>query len=158
MISRRRSLPVVLVSIVALAGCATSPEVEERRAAILPLKSGEHGAVKRCLSQNEFRSFRALDDRHILFIGRADRRWLNTLRSRCPDLRYGHVLVTRPFSGTRICDLDRFEVADWFAWPWYRRWPWTWGTWGTGMACTFGQFQAVSEAQVDEIENLLENY
>jgi len=148
-----------------LAGCATSPEVEARRQAIeadiaeilsAPLDPAEFGETRRCLSDREYRSFRALDDRRIVFEGRRGRLWINTLRSRCPDLRHGDVLVMNRYSSSRICDKDRFEVADWFAWPWYRRWPWYWGNrWGTGMACALGKFQPVSAAQIREIEAVL---
>lgn len=149
------------------AGCATSPEVQDRRQAIeadieeilsLPLDPAEYGEVKRCLADRDFRNFHPLDDRRILFEGRRGKLWVNTLRGRCFDLRHGDVLIVRQFSGTRMCDMDRFQVTDWFDWPWYRRWPWQWGAWGTGPSCTLGKFQPVTEAQVQEIEALLENW
>jgi len=148
------------------AACAVSPEAEERRQATeaeiahilsIELDPAEYGETRRCLADNEYRSFRALDDRRILFEGRRDRYWINTLRSSCRDLRYGDVLVVRKFSGTRLCDTDTFEVAEWFDFPWYRRWPWSWGNnWGTGMRCSLGKFQPVTEAQVEAIEAALE--
>jgi len=147
------------------AGCATSPEVESRRQAIeadideilsAPLDPAEFGETKRCLADREYRSFNALDERHILFKGRGDKMWINTLRSRCPDLRHGDVLIVRKYSGSRMCSMDSFQVSDWFGWPWYRRWPWSWGgSWGTGMSCSLGEFQPVTQAQVDEIKALL---
>ena len=148
-----------------LPGCATSPEAENRRLAIqadieeilsVPLDPAEYGETKRCLSDSEYRSFRSLDERHILFEGRRGKQWINTLRTRCTDLRHGDVLIVRQFSGTRMCDADSFEVGDWFDWPWYRRWPWHWGgSWGTGMQCSLGKFQPVTAEQVAEIEALL---
>lgn len=150
-----------------LAGCAVSPAAESERAAIeadineilsLPLDPAEYGEAKRCLSDAEFQSFRALDDRHILFEGRHGRQWINSLAHTCTDLSYGDVLVVKSFDGLRMCKLDTFHVADWFTWPWYRRWPWYWGrSWGTGALCTLGEFQPVSKAQVDEIEALLDS-
>lgn len=152
-------------AVLILAGCATSEEVvserqfrEERVEEILalPLDPVEFGETKRCLNDTEYRNFRALDDQRILFYGRRDKYWINTLRNRCPDLRWGDVLVMRRFSGTRMCSMDTFSVADWFDWPWYRRWPWRWGTsWNTGMNCMLGEFQPVTEAQVDEIRAVL---
>lgn len=149
------------------ASCAVSPEAESQRQAIeadiadilsMPLDPAELGDSKRCLSDSQYRSFHALDDRRILFEGHGDRLWINTLRSRCPDLRYGDILVVRSFSGRQMCDTDSFEVADWFDWPWYRRWPWHWGSsWGVGMRCTLGKFQPVTEAQVSAIEEVLES-
>ncbi len=150
-----------------LAGCASAPDYEARRQAAeadideilsVQLDPAEFGGTKRCLSDNEYRSFRPLGDRHILFEGRRDRLWINTLRGRCQDLRRGDFLVLRSFSGTRMCDMDSFQVADWFDWPWYRRWPWHWGgSWTTGMRCSLGKFQPVTEGQVEEIEALLES-
>lgn len=149
------------------AACAVSPDVENRRQAIeadiaeilsLPLDADEYGETKRCLSENEFRSFRALGDEFIVFEGRRDKLWINKLRVRCPELRYGDILITRPIGTSRMCDADRFEVAEWFDWPWYRRWPWQWGRWRTGETCTLGKFQPITEAQVNEIEALLEQW
>ncbi|MDH3748727.1 MAG: DUF6491 family protein [Gammaproteobacteria bacterium] len=163
--ARKFGLYSLLATFLFYAGCATSPEVESRRQAreadikdILsqPLDPAQFGETKRCLADHEYRNFRALDDRRILFEGRRGKLWINTLRSHCPDLRYGTVLRVRSFSQTRVCDMDRFQVGDWFDWPWYRRWPWRWGSgWGTGIACSLGKFQPVTEVQVAEIEALL---
>ena len=161
--SRYASL-LALAALLLLAGCATSPEAESRRLAIeadineilsVQLDPAEFGGTKRCLSESQYRNFRPLDDRHLLFYGRRDRMWINTLRNRCTDLRYGDVLIVRPFSGRRMCDTDTFEVAEWFDWPWYRRAPWYWGrSWSTGMRCSLGKFQPVTPAMVAEIEAL----
>ncbi|MDH5456845.1 MAG: DUF6491 family protein [Gammaproteobacteria bacterium] len=161
------ALFVACTAAVLCVGCAVSPEAENRRAAVeadiadilsMQLDPAELGEPKRCLSDSDYRNFRALDDRRILFEGRRGKLWINTLRTRCPDLRYGDILVVRTFSGRRLCDADSFEVADWFDWPWYRRWPWRWGgSWGVGMHCTLGQFQPVTEAQVQAIEEVLES-
>jgi hypothetical protein len=158
---------IVVICVTACAGCAVSPEsqargqaVEEEITAILgvPLDESKHGTTKRCLADHEYRNFRALDDRRILFEGRSGKLWLNTLQHRCPDLEYANVLRVRStFSTTRICDLDRFTPGDWFAWPWYRRWPWQWGRWSSGIACTFGEFQPVTAEQVAAIEAALKS-
>lgn len=165
-----RSLLVPAIIAIALLcnSCAQSPAVEQRRKAVeaelgailgQPLDDGSYGMPKRCLSEHEFRSFRALDDRHLLFFGRRDRQWINKLWTRCPDLRYGTVLRVRSYSSfSRICEMDSFKVDEWFSWPWYRRWPWHWGSyWSTGMTCTLGKFQPVSEAQVQAIEDVLKS-
>ena len=155
-----------LASAVALlSGCAASPPSDDQREfkqaridEILSqsLDPAEYGETKRCLNDTEFRTFHALDDRHILFDGRRGRQWINTLRHQCTDLRFGDILVVRRFSGTRMCAMDRFSVADWFDWPWYRRWPWRWwSTWNTGMTCTLGEFQPVTEEQVAEIRAVM---
>lgn len=165
MATLRLTLWLAGAALLLLPGCATSPEAESRRLAIqadieeilsVQLDPAEYGETKRCLSDNEYRSFRSLDEKHILFEGRRGKQWINTLRTRCTDLRHGDVLIVRQFSGTRMCDADRFQVGDWFDWPWYRRWPWHWGgSWGTGMQCSLGKFQPVTAEQVAEIEALL---
>ncbi|MDH3512573.1 MAG: DUF6491 family protein [Gammaproteobacteria bacterium] len=147
------------------AGCAVSPEAESRRqaieadiAAILsqPLDPATYGETKRCLAEREIRNFRALDDRRILFEGRGDKLWLNTLFARCSDLRFADTLRVKSFSWTSICHMDTFLAGDWFDWPWYRRWPWRWTSgWGMVTPCTLGQFQPVTAAQVGEIEAVL---
>lgn len=147
-----------------LPGCATSPEAEARRQAMeadideimsYELDPAEYGDVKKCLAEHEYRSFRPLGTRHILFDGRRGKQWINVLRGRCNDLRHGDVLVVKLTMGSRMCDMDRFEVAEWFDYPWYRRGPWTWGRWGSGVHCSLGKFHPVTEQQVAEIEAVL---
>ena len=145
-----------------LPGCATSPEAEARRAnaeadidEILSyeLDPTEYGEVKRCLSDHEFDNFRPLGDRHILFEGRRGKLWINALRGRCSDLRHSDVMVVRKYTGSRMCELDRFRVTDWFGFAGGRR-P---SDWGTGPTCLLGEFHPVTEAQVEEIETVLES-
>lgn len=160
-----RALCAASVTIFLCAACATSPEVESRRQAIEadidmilsePLDAAQFGETKRCLADREYRNFRALDDKRLLFEGRGDELWLSTLRTRCPDLRHGSVLRVNSFSWARICDGDSFVVGEWFDWPWYRRWPWHWsGSWGMSAACSLGKFQPVTKTQVSEIEAVL---
>ena len=163
----RKATWLTIAATLLFTGCATAPDYAARRQAVeadideilsLQLDPAEFGEPKRCLSGPEYRSFRPLGDRHILFEGRRGKLWINTLRSRCHDLRRGDILVIRSFSGTRMCDMDSFQVADWFDYPWYRRWPWQWGgAWTTGARCSLGKFQPVVEGQVEEIEALLES-
>ena len=149
------------------AGCAVSPEVEERRAAIdasiteilrQPIDVDTYGEPRRCLSNADFRSYRALNNRTMLFTGRRGKQWINRLRTSCFDLDRGDVLITRSFSGSRICERDTFDVADWFSWPWYRRYPWQWGAGLGSGSCMLGEFHPVTEEQVKEIEAVLEDY
>lgn len=163
-----RNKVLVLGAALVCAGCAVSPEAEERReaveaeiAAILsePLDPEEYGTTKRCLAGHEYRSFRALDERRVLFEGLGGKRWLSTLPFRCPDLEYAPVLLVRSVPSTRrICEADPFVVSDWFSWPWYRRWPWDWGWgWGASSSCRLGKFQPVTGEQVDAIEAALQS-
>jgi len=158
----RQSFVCVSVALLFIAGCATTPDDEGRRQAIeadiqdiLNLSLGEDGQPLRCLSETQYGGFRALDERHMLFTGRGGKQWVNVLRTRCNDLRHGDVLRIRSFSGSRICDTDRFAVDEWFEWPWYSRWPWHWGDWSAGMTCTLGKFYPVTEARLAEIEAVI---
>lgn len=158
----RRSAICVAAALLIIAGCASSPDDESRRLAmeadiqdILELSLAEDGKPLRCLSDLQYGGFRALGEKHLLFTGRGDKRWVNTLRTRCYDLRHGSVLRVRSHSFSRLCDADRFAVDDWFEWPWYSRWPWHWGSWSTGMTCSLGKFYPVTESQVAEIEAVL---
>lgn len=165
-LSRTLALVPGAVLILLLFGCATDPEVLAQRQAIEdeitailaePLDAEKYGEPKRCLTDRESRNFYALDDRRIVFEGYKDRIYLNTLAARCPDLRWGDRLWVRSVSWSRICEMDRFVVTDWFEWPWYRRYPWQWGeTWHTGMPCTLGKFQPITEEQLDAIRSLID--
>lgn len=165
MIARVRLLLAVLSAALLCGSCAVPPEIRERRESIdaqidailnEPLDVEQYGTMQRCLSDREYRNFRAIDDRHILFEGRRETLWINTLRTRCPDLRYGTVLVTSSSPMGRMCELDTFVAGDWFTWPWYRRWPWHWGTaWNTGARCTLGKFQPITDDQLEAMEALI---
>ena len=155
----------MLIAALSLAGCASSPMKEQQAKEIqadideilaLPLDEQQYGKTRNCLGQGDYNNFRPLDEQHVLFMGTRDRQWINTLRVRCPDLRYGNVLVVRHAMGSQLCDGDRFSATDWFEWPWYRRSPRYWGTtWSTGAQCVLGDFQPVTKDQVTEIESLI---
>ena len=159
MITRHSPRLRLVALLVLLTGCASSQEAQERAraqdediATILsqPLDRDEYGETRRCLSPYQIRDVRILDDQRILFEGPRGKLWLNTLRMRCPDLRRDSVLRVRTWSpANSICDLDSFAVADWFDWPWYRRW------WGSGIRCTLGSFQPVTQAQADALVDAL---
>lgn len=165
MTATRNAVSVALAATLFFAGCANSPELQRQReakeadiAAILSvqLDPAEFGETRRCLSDSAYRSFRPLDDKHLLFEGRGDKLWINTLRASCMDLRHGSVLIIQPFSARQMCDADRFEATDWFSWPWYRRTPWhSPHHWGSGPTCVLGKFQPVTKAQVAEIEAII---
>jgi len=145
------------------AGCAASPEIEARRDAIeadiddiltLTLDEAEFGGPRRCLSEAEFRTFRPLGERHILFYGRRNKLWVNSVHGRCREMRDSRAIVTKTTTGSRLCDKDRFQAADWFEWPWYRGW----SSNSAGPECILGEFRPVSQEQVDEIEARLADW
>lgn len=154
----------VLLALAIVAGCATSSEIEERRRAaeadiedILSLSVDEDGEsrAQSCLRETDFRNYRVLSDRYMVFDGRGDTLWVNRLASRCPDLdlRPGSVVAVRSFSLARICENDTFIVSDWFDFASASRR----GTaLGTGIRCRLGPFVPVSEDQLAEIEAALE--
>jgi hypothetical protein len=152
--ARRFIVCMTIASLLGLAACATSPEDERKRkemeADIDDILSYEHdpleyGEEKSCLSTSEFRSYRALGNRHLLFEGRKGRLWVNVLHGRCPGLHANSVFIMRPMQANRLCDKDRFDAVDRLDRQTI-----------TAPTCTLGQFKPVTEAQVEEIENRLE--
>lgn len=148
-------------------GCATAPEVaakqQEREESIetilsRPLDPEAYGVAKGCLDSTQYRSYRVLDDRRVVFEGRRGEFWLNTLHFRCPELRHSSALQvkSRASFSRRICEHDTFLAGDWFDHPWYRRAPWRWTRpWGMETTCSLGKFQPVSSDQVSAIEAAL---
>jgi hypothetical protein len=151
---------VLIAAISLLAGCATpSPLAESQKQAVeadideiltYEVDPTEVGEPKRCLSENAYRSYRALGDRHLLFEGRNDKQWINVLRSRCSELRRGDMFVIKRSSSSQMCSQDRFQVAD----PLITD---SWRDLGTGPTCVLGEFKPVTKAQVEEIQKRLES-
>ncbi len=145
-----------VASNLSFAGCATSPEDERRRLDMeadiddiltYELDPAEYGEPKTCLSAHEYRSFRPLGNRHLLFEGRNEKQWVNVLRGRCPGLHKDSKFIMRPNVSNRVCDKDQFDIADHID-------PYTLS--GKGPTCVLGEFKPVTAAQVEEIENRLE--
>ena len=146
----------VAASLLVLAGCAASPEGEQRRkdmeADIDDILSIVHdpaevGEMKNCLSENDFRSDRPLGKRHLLFEGRRNRQWVNELRGRCPGLDDDSVFIMQPNNAGRLCDKDFFNVIDRFD---------SLARMNTSPMCVLGKFKPVVETQVEAIEKRLE--
>ena len=153
---RALTICTVAASFLALAGCAGSPLDEQKRkdmeADVDDILSYENdpaevGEVKRCLMESEFRSYRALGNRHLLFEGRRNLQWVNVLRGRCPGLDRNSIFVMEPNMGGRLCDTDRFSVTDRFDSLERAR---------SAPSCILGEFKPVTKAQVEEIEQRLE--
>ena len=145
-----------VASNLSFAGCATSPEDERRRLDMeadiddiltYELDPAEYGEQKNCLYTHDYRSFRPLGNRHLLFEGRNDKQWVNVLRGRCPGLHKDSKFIMRPNVSNRVCDKDQFDIADHID-------PYTLS--GKGPTCVLGEFKPVTAAQVEEIENRLE--
>ena len=154
--TRRLAICTLVASFVAFAGCATSPEDEERRKAMeadvdeilsYELDPLEYGEPRKCLNESDYRSYRALGKRHLLFFGRQDKRWVNVLRGRCSNLSGDSIFIMEPATSSQICELDRFRVGDRLD---------SVRTASTMPTCVLGVFKPVTEAQVKEIEQRLE--
>ena len=104
----------------------------------------EYGEAKSCLSSSEYRTYRALGNRHLLFEGRQGRMWVNVLRGRCPNLRRDSIFIMKPMQANRVCDKDRFDAVDQLNRHTI-----------TAPTCVLGEFRPVTEAQVKEIEDRL---
>lgn len=154
--TRRFAICTIVASVLTFAGCATSPEDERRRQDMeadideivgYELDKSEYGEPKNCLSTHEYRSFRALGNRHLLFEGRKGKQWINVLRGRCQGLNNNSKFVMRPSGAGRACDKDRFEVFDGFD-------PMSGNV--AGPTCVLGVFKPAAKFQVEEIEDRLE--
>lgn len=137
-----------------LTGCASDPaetaaaqqEVSEQIDTILtqPLGEEDYGGGERCISTNLYDSVDVLDTRHVLFKGRGNRLWVNTLRSTCVGLRKRDVLQFE-IRGSQICNLDTFTaVSNSFGWQ------------RTSATCSLGDFSPVTAEQVAMIEAALD--
>jgi hypothetical protein len=138
----------------ALAGCASDPaqtaaeqqQVAEQIDTILtqPLGEEEYGGGERCLSTHLYDSVQVLDTRHVLFKGRGERLWVNTLRNTCVGLRKRDILQF-DVRGSQICNLDTFTaVSNSFGWQ------------RTSATCSLGDFSPVTAEQVAMIEAALD--
>ncbi len=154
--TRRLAVCLVIASLLTAAGCATSPEDEARRKEMeadideilaFELDPAEVGEPRNCLSENEFRRYRALGNRHLLFEGQRGKLWVNVLRGRCTSLDNDGVFIMKPGLSGRLCDLDRFNVVPRFESVSGAR---------SAAGCVLGEFKPVTEAQVKEIEARLE--
>ena len=152
----RNASIVFVATLLTIGGCATSPEAEMRRQNMeadideiltYELDETEYGGPENCLSNQKYRSFRAIGDRHLLFEGRRDKQWVNILRGRCAGLNHDSVFVMKPSSAGRACDMDRFEVVDRSD---------ALLSQGMGTSCTLGEFIPVTKAQVQEIDKRIE--
>jgi hypothetical protein len=146
----------IIAALLALAGCAASPADEQRRQDMeadideimsYELDETEFGEASNCLSSNQYRSFRPLGDRHLVFEGRKNKQWVNVLRGRCPGLRADSIFIMKPTMSGRSCEMDQFEAVD-------RTGDYLSG--GRGATCVLGVFKPVAKAQLQEIETRLE--
>jgi uncharacterized protein DUF6491 len=142
-------------------GCATNPEAaraaEERAQNVdqILTQASDYAQAKRCLGPNQYRSIRVLDDQHILFEGRKDQMWVNTLPIRCPGLRRNSTLVIERATGFgSLCKMDSISVYEWFDGPWYSRMPWRWSN---SPRCGLGEFQPITPAQLQSLEKAIKS-
>lgn len=162
MYSNKTAIGLALASISLVAACATpetSALAESQKQAVesdideimqYPVDATEVGEPKRCLSEGNYRSYRALGERHLLFEGRRGKQWINVLRGRCRNLDRGDFYIMKPSSGRQLCNSDQFEVVD-------RLNSRSLGNMSTGVTCSLGEFKPVTRAQVEEIEKRLES-
>ena len=154
MLSRTIYKSAFVTVLLALAACAASPVDEQRRKDMeadideimsYELDESEFGEPRDCLSKSQYRNFRALGDRHLVFEGRNDKQWVNVLRGRCAGLRENSTFIMKPAMSGRTCDKDRFEAVERSS-----------ISLSMGIACTLGEFRPVAKGQIEEIETRLE--
>ena len=146
----------IMGSLLILASCATSPDDERRKKDMeadvddilsYELDPAEHGEAKTCLFDSEYKYYHALGNRHLLFMGRQGKLWVNVLRGRCPSLDDESKFIMNPEMGGRLCNKDQFRLIDQFD---------SLSHASSSPVCFLGEFKPVTEAQVKEIEHRLE--
>ena len=134
---------ILLLTILAGTGCASSPEDET------PVRSIEeilttttapeaYGAAERCLRVTDYEQVDVLNDQALIFWGRGDKVWLNRLRTRCIGLRKNSTLRFDLHS-TQACDMDTVAAIDNF----FLRWQKVSGD------CALGKFEPISPQQAE---------
>ena len=143
---------VFVLSALLLAGCARDPakqaeaqqEVAYEIETILtqPLSEDEYVQGERCLSTHQYDSIEILDNRHVVFKGRGDRLWVNTLRAPCVGLRRRDVPMFE-LRGMQLCNLDDFVAINTSRF---------FGT-ATSATCVLGDFAPITKEQVALIKD-----
>jgi hypothetical protein len=115
---------LLIAATLVLAGCAGSDEDVTNR----NLWQAE-GAPVNCISLNQVRTFRVIDDRTVVFERNRNQAWRNDLPFRCSGLTFGSKF--RHNSRTsQLCNLNTITVINAGSAP-------------NGPACQLGQFQPV---------------
>ena len=136
-------------------GCASDPaetaeerqEVAEEIEAILtqPLGEDEYVQSERCISTYSYHSVDILDNKHVVFKGRGDNIWINTLRAPCLGLRRRDVLQFE-LRTSQLCNLDDFSSVNYGVS----------GGFKTSATCVLGDSAPVTAEQVDLIKATME--
>lgn len=87
------------------------------------------GEMKRCISQSQIRSTRAVDDKHIIIEMVGKTSYLSTLERSCHSLKFHNAIAYR-VHGASLCKNDRFRVLD--------------GSRVAGPTCGFGEFEKLT--------------
>jgi hypothetical protein len=151
-----RTGPALLLLFAALlSACASDPaktaetqqEVAEEIESILtqPLGQDEYAEGESCISTHQYDSVEVLDNQHVVFKGRGQRLWLNTLRNKCVGLRT-HDVLKFELRGSRICNLDSFVAIDTTMHFGYE----------TSANCALGDFAPITQEQIALIEAAVE--
>jgi len=107
------------------------------------LDDSEYVDEKRCLRSHEYQKVDILDSGHLVFRGRKDKIWLNSLRNNCSGLRKGLILQFQ-MHGRRVCRMDFFQGLQSFS---DRNRP--------TATCVLGAFEQVTQEQLALLEESL---
>jgi hypothetical protein len=119
-------IPIALL----LAGCAGSDSPANRSVWV------EDGPAVNCISRNQVRTFRVIDDQTIDFERNRNQAWRNRLPFRCSGLVFGQAI--RLNSRThQICNLDSISPKSFGGGP-------------NPPRCQLGQFQPMKRVPVPE--------
>ena len=93
---------LLLISVVALAGCATTSEETTSLA--------EDPGERICVGVHSINSFDALDDRHVYIKATGNKHYLFTLYGGCYDLRSAHTIAVKD-TFSRVCSNSYGEIV-----------------------------------------------
>ncbi len=119
-----------------------------------PLPESDYVESNRCINSDSYRKVEVLDDRHLLFLGRRGVVWLNQLRYGCAGLGGGGVLVFQ-MRNRNLCDMDGFSSVPGSGGDVVRGTINRGGPTATGIRCTLGHFEEITEAQAGMLRKAL---
>ena len=140
-------LGIVALLLLGMAGCASNPEAQSadeeppltvEQVLATTLEDEDYGEASRCIDRHRYDRVEVLDDQHLIFLGRGDRVWLNTMKARCIGLRRKAVLQFDGLLGAQICQLDTVQSVDYGLGGGLER---------VSARCALGEFQPISRQQ-----------
>ena len=135
-----------LAAIMLLASCTSVPSVPDGKTlkmnALMNEIADGYAEVRACLPRAQFRSIEIIDERHLLFRGRANQAWINKFQRPCHGLRRNDSLRLE-LRSTGACKTNVVSVNKRAQ------------SWKHEQTCNLGEFKAIPPGYVRRIDELL---